>query len=401
MIWVILIVMNDKCKARLNWINIAFFIATPILTLVSLPLYIYFFDFLWADVILFFVLFFLTMTSITCGYHRLFSHRAYKAHPIVKVIYLFFGAGTYEGSAIEWSSDHRIHHKYVDTDQDPYNAKKGFFWSHIGWVFYCHPAQRNYDNVKDLFADPLVRFQHKNYFSLSVFVAFILPTVIGIFYGSPLGGLIWGGLFRLVVGHHSTFLINSAAHFVGKKPFSSATTARDSWIIALFSWGEGYHNFHHTFAGDYRNGVRWYAFDPSKWIIFGLNKASLAWNLQRTPEQIMWKTRIYEKEKTTRSFLMEKGEEMALKFEETFKKELHDLKEKMLEKSHALTRIQESYKRWLLTAEQKIYSHKIKKKEKKDWRVEIKQKQIEARHFFKQYYKSIHQIMRELNRSYN
>ena len=98
-------------------------------------------------------------------------------------------------------------------------------------------------------------------------LCFVVPVLIGLTFGRPLGGLLWGGVVRVVVVHHFTFFINSLCHFVGKRPFELNTSARDSWWVAYLTFGEGFHNFHHKFQWDYRNGIRWYDFDPGKWVV--------------------------------------------------------------------------------------------------------------------------------------
>ena len=125
-------------------------------------------------------------------------------------------------------------------------------------------------------------FQHKYYLPLTVLMNFGPAILIGWLCGDVLGGIIWVGLLRLVVSHHLTFFINSLAHIWGKRPYTDTNTARDNGFLALFTWGEGYHNYHHIFAQDYRNGVRWYQWDPSKWLIFAASKVGLTSQLGRT-----------------------------------------------------------------------------------------------------------------------
>jgi len=139
--------------------------------------------------------------------------------------------------------------------------------------------------VKDLVNDKLVMWQHTHYFKIAGFFGIILPTLIGwILFDTFLGGLAVGALFKVVILHHSTFFINSLCHYIGKTPYTDSNTAKDSWIMALLTFGEGYHNFHHYFQADYRNGVRWFQFDPTKWLIQILSKCKLAKKLKVTPD---------------------------------------------------------------------------------------------------------------------
>jgi len=228
--------------------------------------------------------------GITGGYHRLFAHKSYRASPIVRALYLAFGAAAVQNSALKWSSDHRLHHLYTDRDGDPYNIRRGFWWAHMGWIFYADETRRR-DNVPDLAADPLVRFQDRYYVPLAVLFGALLPMALGALWGDAIGALLVAGFLRLVVEWHATFFVNSLAHTLGSQPYSDRGTARDSFVTALVTLGEGYHNFHHTFQADYRNGVRWYQLDPTKWIVWALSKTGLTSDLRRTPTQVIDKAR--------------------------------------------------------------------------------------------------------------
>ena len=270
-------------KGRFNWWNALFLTSSPLIAFVGTALYIYFQGFRWSDLALFLVFHALTGLAITGGYHRYYSHRAYKCHPIVQGLYLLFGAAAFENSVLFWSSSHRFHHRHVDSEGDPYNIKKGFFWAHMGWIFFNDPKARTFDNAQDLQKDRLVMWQHKYYVLIAFLVGVGLPTLIGSFWGRPMAGFLWGGWLRIVAVNHCTFLINSASHCIGSRPHGDDCTARNCWWLAFFTFGEGYHNFHHAYASDYRNGYRWYQWDPTKWLIYGLSKVRLASKLNRIP----------------------------------------------------------------------------------------------------------------------
>lgn len=275
---------NEK---KFNWLNAGFLTLLPVVAFVSVGFYIYQEGIQWIDVILFLVFYMLTGLSITGGYHRYYAHRAFECNKLSQFFFLFFGAGAFQNSVLCWASDHRIHHRYVDKEKDPYNINKGFFWAHMGWIFFDEWGGRSFSNANDLKKDKLVMWQHKYYLPIAVFAGFGVPMLIGLAFDRPWGGLIWGGLVRQFFTHHSTFLINSAAHWFGKRPYSEANTARDSWWLAVLSFGEGYHNFHHAFPSDYRNGVRWYQWDPTKWMIGSMSVFKMSWGLRRTSEQTL------------------------------------------------------------------------------------------------------------------
>lgn len=275
-----------KKVAKLDWVNTIFLTSTPILAIALSWLFFKNNGLVWSQIALAVVFYFVTGMSITGGYHRLFSHRAYKANNLVKLMYLLFGAATFQNSALKWASDHRVHHNHVDDEKDPYNINKGFWYAHIGWIFF---QEKIVDQKfpKDLTNDKLVMWQHKYYWILCVVMGFGLPTLIGHFLGSALGGFALAGLARVVFVHHCTFFINSLCHIVGSRPYTDTNTARDSAIMALFSYGEGYHNYHHYFPTDYRNGIRWFHFDPTKWMIKTLSYVGFANDLKKVPEKLI------------------------------------------------------------------------------------------------------------------
>lgn len=273
---------------RVNWVSSTFLIVTFFGALIGTPLYIAHFGIDWFQIALFFAFFIATGMSITLGYHRLFAHKAFQADRAVKFTTLVFGAAAFEDSALDWASDHRQHHKHVDDEHDdPYSISKGFFWAHMGWIFFkLYP--RPLANVADLKKDDLVMWQHRNHREIGMLVGFVLPAVLGFLWGgweAALGGFLIAGLLRLVCVQHCTFFINSLCHTIGNRPYDSGTSARDSWIMAIFTFGEGYHNYHHSFQHDYRNGVKPWQWDPTKWTIWILSKLGLASELRRVPEE--------------------------------------------------------------------------------------------------------------------
>jgi stearoyl-CoA desaturase (Delta-9 desaturase) len=290
----------NKIKTYLNhldWVNTLFLALSPVIALVGTTYLIWTNGIHWETAILAFVMALITGIAVTAGYHRLFSHRSYEANPMFKLVMLLFGAAAFENSARRWASDHRNHHKFVDTDLDPYNIKRGFFYAHMGWVCLKYDNAHRYDNVPDLDVDKLVRFQERHYISLGILVGFVLPTAIAALWGDPLGGFILAGFLRLVLNHHFTFSINSFCHMLGSQPYSDKNTARDSWFLALFTYGEGYHNFHHKFPSDYRNGIKAYHWDPTKWLIKCMSWFGTTHSLRQISEQKIMLSRLRMDEK--------------------------------------------------------------------------------------------------------
>jgi len=273
-------------RPPLNWPAIIMFLITTVPVVTVFPWYAATFGFDTFEWVSFGVLWAFNGMSITAGYHRLWAHRSYEASKPLQIFYMLFGAMALQNSILVWASMHRVHHRHVDdVDHDPYSAKRGLFFSHIGWMLRNHPSGAlDLRNAKDLEASPIVRFQHKYYLWIAIGMNVGVPLMLGALNGNIWGSLLLGGLLRLVVSHHCTFFINSLAHYWGRRPYTVENTARDNGFIALFTWGEGYHNYHHLFQWDYRNGVRWWQYDPTKWAISAFTWLGLARSLKRVPE---------------------------------------------------------------------------------------------------------------------
>lgn len=218
--------------------------------------------------------------AITAGYHRLFSHLTYKTNPIIEAIYLFFCSIATQGSALRWAHDHRMHHAFSDTEKDPYSVTDGFFHAHVTWMLRKgNPIDPKV--VADLLKNPLIRFQHRFYVLCMLVANASVFLFAGWLFNDYLGAFLFAWWVRLLVSHHTTWCINSLAHMWGAKNYSKEHTSVDNYIISLITYGEGYHNYHHTFPNDYRNGIRWYHFDPGKWLIWTLNKFGLARDVKK------------------------------------------------------------------------------------------------------------------------
>jgi stearoyl-CoA desaturase (delta-9 desaturase) len=271
-------------RKRLHWTNLLFVSAAHLVAAFAV-VYLAVFHFSWWTIGFGAFWGVLCGLSITGGYHRLFSHSAYAASWPLRAFYLAFGAASVQNSALVWAANHRTHHAHSDRDRDPYSIERGFWWAHIGWVVCKSIEAPNRSAVRDLEADPLVRFQHRFYLPLALLFSCIAPAAIGTAWGDPIGALLVAGWLRLVVQWHATFSVNSFAHLIGRQPYERTGTARDSWIVALLTMGEGYHNFHHRFQVDYRNGIRWYHFDPTKWWVWTSARLGLTRKLRRVPAE--------------------------------------------------------------------------------------------------------------------
>lgn len=286
--------MPRPARARRDWIwlNVAFIGGLPVVAAVAVPWYFATRGLSWSPLLAAGALWWVTGLGITAGYHRLFSHQGWSAPTWVRALAAFCGGGAAQNSVIAWSAAHRYHHAEVDTAGDPYNIHEGFWHAHVLWVVQRGAHHDDFDNVPDLQRDPVCAFQHRHYLALTAAFNVGIPLALGLLAGDVLGMLIVAGVLRIVVVQHFTFLINSAAHTWGTRRFSQTVTARDNWFLSLFTFGEGYHNFHHAFQADYRNGIAWFSYDPTKWLIWCMSRLGLARNLQRTPVDVIWRLRF-------------------------------------------------------------------------------------------------------------
>jgi stearoyl-CoA desaturase (delta-9 desaturase) len=267
----------------LLWVQTTVFAATFLVATIAVPWYAISVGFDWTAWLGFFLFCGATGISITAGYHRLWAHNAYKAHWSLRLFFALFGAATVQNSILSWATGHRRHHRHVDdNDRDPYSAGRGLWFSHMGWMLRDYPSGReDLSNVQDLQRDPIVMWQERHYVAIAWTMNLVPPLLVGWLTGDWLANLLLMGVARLVVTHHTTFFINSLAHYWGKRPYTDTNSARDNGLLALLTYGEGYHNFHHKFQTDYRNGIRWYQFDPTKWLIRGASWLGLTWDLKR------------------------------------------------------------------------------------------------------------------------
>ena len=372
-----------SAATRINWLNTVFLLSTPLLALAGVILH-------WSllsapgltEFIVFIAFYFACGLSITVGYHRLFSHRSHEASWPLVLFYAIFGAGAFQNSIIEWCSDHRNHHKSTDTENDPYSATKGFWYSHMGWVMIDEENfQNDFSNVKDLQSSKIIMWQHRNIFLIGAISGIILPALVGFLIGgisTGVGCLVWGGLVRTVFVHHGTFLINSAAHIWGTQPYSEENSSRDSFWLAFLTFGEGYHNFHHTFQADYRNGHKWYHVDPSKWWITSFNLLGLKSNLKSTPKHSIEAAKIDIKSKKAFSKLESRNIDT-----EEFQSQIDEHKSSMRSSLYEIHKLKRELKNSVASS----------KKAVKDKIIELKKNYAELKAELKA-------IFKEMNRQY-
>ncbi|XP_042668397.1 stearoyl-CoA desaturase 5 [Centrocercus urophasianus] len=237
--------------------------------------------------------FLMTALGVTAGAHRLWSHRSYKAKLPLRIFLAAANSMAFQNDIYEWSRDHRVHHKYSETDADPHNARRGFFFSHIGWLF----VRKHKDVIEkgrkldftDLLDDPVVRFQRKYYKSSVVLMCFVIPTVVPWYLW---GESLWNAYFlasilRYTISLNVTWLVNSAAHMYGNRPYDKYINPRQNTFVTLGAIGEGFHNYHHTFPFDYSASELGLKFNPTTWFIDFMFWLGLVTDRKQAPKEMI------------------------------------------------------------------------------------------------------------------
>jgi stearoyl-CoA desaturase (delta-9 desaturase) len=283
-----------KRTSRVSQIVTVIAVVVPPLGLFSAMGLLWGVAFHWADVALFGGMYVLCAFGTTIGFHRYFTHRGFEARTPVKAALAILGCMTMQGPLIQWVTDHRKHHALSDQPGDPHSphvghgegfagALRGFVHSHVGWMFSNMGMEQGREYGRDLYDDVLVRTIDRLYL-LWVVLTLGIPAAIGYgiggTWGAALEGLVWGGLIRIAAYQHATFSVNSICHMFGRKDYRSRDEARNNWVVALLVFGEGWHNNHHAFPASARHGLRRWQLDVSWWVIRGLEKLRLVWDVK-------------------------------------------------------------------------------------------------------------------------
>jgi len=278
-----------KYKPKIVWLNVALYLVLQ--SGACIGIYQLCTTARWLTVFWCFFLWMVSGVGITAGPHRLWSHKSYKARRPLQALLVAMNCVSFQNDVIEWSRDHRCHHKWTDTDADPHNINRGFFFAHMGWLLVKkHPLVKEKGatlDMSDLTSEPMLQFQRKYYLPLVAIFCFLLPTAIPVFCWRE---SVWvafctSALFRYCLNLHATWFINSAAHTFGYKPYDVTIKATESMLTTLTAWGEGGHNYHHTFPQDYRTSEMMGPFNFSKVFIEFFAKIGWAYDLKTTDDQ--------------------------------------------------------------------------------------------------------------------
>jgi stearoyl-CoA desaturase (delta-9 desaturase) len=253
------------------------------------------------DLAIFAFLYLVSTLGITVGFHRLLTHRAFQTHDWLRYLLALSGAMALQGPVINWVADHRKHHTFADEDGDPHSPHaghgegfrgmlRGLWHAHVGWLFRTHGQASTYRFAKDLVEDRPLRLINK-YFRELALLSIALPALLGFALSGGSGkaaltAFLWAGLARVFVVHHVTWSINSICHFFGRRRFDVEDQSTNVFWLALPSMGEAWHHNHHAFPQSARHGLRWWELDPSGWLIGGLERVGLAWDVVKiSPEK--------------------------------------------------------------------------------------------------------------------
>lgn len=248
----------------------------------------------WTAVAVCLALYVVRMFTITGVYHRYFSHRSYQTSRWFQFVLAFMGTTSAQKGPIWWASHHRHHHKHSDTEEDIHPPRLyGLWWAHVGWVLSTQFVETRYELVKDLMKFPELRLLDRLHFAPPLILASALVGV-GVLLqshypelGTSAGQLfVWGFCVSTTLLYHGTFCINSLAHLIGKPRFETGDDSKNSFILALITLGEGWHNNHHRYPGSERQGFYWWEIDISHYILKTLSWFGLVWDLRVPPERI-------------------------------------------------------------------------------------------------------------------
>lgn len=282
-------VKESKVQRKLVWRNILWMLYLHLSALYSFYLLP---DCQWKTILFAILLYVVGGLGVTAGAHRLWAHRSYKAALPLRIFLAFCFTTAFQNDIYEWSRDHRAHHKYSETDADPHNAKRGLFFSHVGWLLvrkHPHVAEKGRKiDLTDLSSDPVVKFQRKYYLPLVLLCCFILPTYVPTLWGeSAWNSYYVCGLLRYAITLNATWLVNSLAHAWGNKPYDKSINPVENIFVVLGAIGEGFHNYHHTFPQDYATSEFGKLFNLTTTFIDCMERLGFAYDLKTTPKSVV------------------------------------------------------------------------------------------------------------------
>jgi stearoyl-CoA desaturase (Delta-9 desaturase) len=228
------------------------------------------------------VLYVVRVFGITGGFHRYFAHRTYKTGRVFQFILAYLGMASMQSGVLWWAAKHREHHRDSDTPADAHSPRHHGFWgAHWGWIFDRSRSYADYARMHDFTVYPEIVWLDRNRFLPGGLIALVCLATMG------LPGLVVGFVWSTVAVYHATFMINSLAHVFGKQRYLTGDDSRNNWLLAVIAMGEGWHNNHHYYPGAARNGFFWWEVDLTYYILKGLEKLGIVWDLRQPPQSIL------------------------------------------------------------------------------------------------------------------
>ena len=261
---------------RVNWVA-----SIPFLLIHVLCLAVIFTGITWTAFWLFVAMYFGRAFFVTAAYHRYFSHKAFRLNRVWQCVFAFQAQATAQKSVLWWAANHRHHHRYSDTPADLHSPRKGFWWSHVGWILSDKYKATDYAAIKDFARYPELRWLDR--------FDWVAPWTYGVAAALIGGwsGLVVGFFWSTVLLWHTTFLVNSAAHVVGRRRYETSDTSRNSLVIALLTGGEGWHNNHHHYQASARQGFFWWEIDPTYYVLKVMSWLHIVRDLKPVPERVL------------------------------------------------------------------------------------------------------------------
>jgi stearoyl-CoA desaturase (delta-9 desaturase) len=253
--------------------------AIPFIAVHLLPLLAFWTGTHWQDWACCVVLYWARMFGVTGAYHRYFSHRTYKTSRVFQFLLAFLAMTSSQKGVLWWASNHRTHHKLSDKDGDPHDSRRGFWYSHVGWL-YDYREATDYGKVRDLARYPELVFLNEYW---------VIPPIalgVGVYLLLGWSGLLIGFFLSTAILWHGTFTINSLSHMLGKPRYDAGDDSKNNWFLAIVTMGEGWHNNHHHFMGSTRQGFYWWEYDVTYYILRIFQAVGLVWDIKEPPARV-------------------------------------------------------------------------------------------------------------------
>lgn len=236
----------------------------------------------WGALALCLGLYWLRIFAIGAGYHRYFSHRAYRTSRVFQFLLAFASQTSAQRGVLWWAAKHRLHHKHSDTELDPHSpVRRSFLYAHFGWIFVPNNESTDYGTVRDLTRFPELMWLDRHTYTPAILTGFACWLIAG------WSGLVVGFCWSTVAVWHATFSINSLAHVTGRKRYVTGDQSRNNWLLAIFTMGEGWHNNHHAYQASVRQGFRWWEYDPTFYALRMLSWFGVVWDLHVPPRNVI------------------------------------------------------------------------------------------------------------------